>query len=98
MMKLKEMALIGLFENAKELNKTDESTTNMEMSHYSRWANKQANKWAAQNAGLNTKNPCLSLSLYPQYSSVSKPILATGQENCLPAQALPPFCLSECFF
>lgn len=36
MMKLKEMALIGLFENAKELNKTDESTTNMEMSHYSR--------------------------------------------------------------
>lgn len=34
MMKLKEMALIGPFENAEELSKTDEPTT-METSHYS---------------------------------------------------------------
>jgi len=44
MMKLKEMALIGLFGNDKELNKIGESTMNKETSQYSYRANKQANK------------------------------------------------------
>lgn len=47
MMKFKEMALIGLFENAKELNRTDDPTMTMERSHYSHSAkNKQSDELA----------------------------------------------------
>ena len=47
MMKFKEMALIGPFENAEELNITDEPTMTMETSHYSHSAdNKQSDELA----------------------------------------------------
>lgn len=47
MMKFKEMALIGPFENAEELSKTDEPTMTMETSHYSHSAKtKQSNELA----------------------------------------------------
>lgn len=47
MMKFKDMALIGPFENAEELSKTDEPTMTMETSHYSHSpTNKQSNELA----------------------------------------------------
>lgn len=47
MMKFKDMDLIGPFENAEELSKTDEPTMTMETSHYSHSAkNKQSNELA----------------------------------------------------
>lgn len=47
MMKFKKMALIGLFENAKELSRTDDPTMTMETSHYSHSAkNKQSDELA----------------------------------------------------
>lgn len=44
MMKLKEMALIGLFGNDKGLKKIGESPMNKETSQYSHRANKQTNE------------------------------------------------------
>lgn len=47
MMKFKEIALIGPFENAKVLSKADEPTMTMETSHYSHSAkNKQSDELA----------------------------------------------------
>lgn len=47
MMEFKEMALIGPFENGKELSKADEPTMTMGTSHYSHSAkNKQSNELA----------------------------------------------------
>lgn len=47
MMKFKDVALIGPFENAEELSKTDEPTMTVETSHYSHSPkNKQSNELA----------------------------------------------------
>lgn len=53
MMKFKEMALIGPFENAKELSKADEPTMTTETNHSSHSAK---NKWSDELAKtLNKK-------------------------------------------
>jgi len=57
MMKSNEMALIGPFENAEELSKTDEPVMTMETSHYSYSAKNKQSKESAKTLNQEAAEP-----------------------------------------
>lgn len=89
MMKFKETALIGPFENAKELSKADEPTMTMETSHYSHSAkNKQSDELAKKQLNLLVPTMLLCVKIHSSCKPRDLPSCPTPQ---------PPFCPSNCF-
>lgn len=93
MMKFREMALIGPFENAKEFSKADETAVTVETSHYSHSAKtKQSDALARTLNQKAAESSCTRNALL-----CINPLKLQAKRPAFLSNPSPRFCPSSCF-
>lgn len=87
-----KMALIGPFENAKELSKADETAMTMETSHYSHSAKTKQSDELARTLNQKAAESCTRNALL-----CINPLKLQAKRPAFLSNPLPPFCPSSCF-